>query len=749
MKKVISLLLLAALMLGLSSAAIAAETAKGGTIRLEENSGTVKVTNASGKTQTIRKSMRLYNGYKVSTGRKSEAYVSLDDTKVVKLDSSTKVDVKQSGKQLEVSLSSGKLFFNVTRPLKADETLNISTSTMVTGVRGSYGWVTPTEVGLMHGHVIVTCRNPYTGEMRVTELVGGERVYFDPNPQVASADPSLLEIDFVKELIRNSGVPATVVREMAKDAQGLCDPVIEDVPTIDVPALLASLPELEQKEEEVESDAAQALQTALREEEASLTGDGVSQVFETTVSGGGSAGTPNTTAYVVKIPQGSGYTVASNTEEIVPGSGEYSVKRGESFAFTVIPDDTHAIFADDLGAATSSGAAVTQTQNGTSVNCSLRVRGNETISFERVYRIVSEIDQGTVDADRYLAASGVSIISDVTLPADSAIRIPAGESLDIGEPSTVLTLEENSDLIIEGTFQLMNDTKLINNSTNSIHVFEDGSFFQMGDVENYGHIVVEGTVSAANGYGAFQNNGTIKIASGATVDLNNISNGDGNLAAHDSRASLENNGDLTVAQISNHGVFVNNGSLATRYTVFNYNQMTNNGTFVNDGAVTNGDTGFDPAYGYGTFVNNGTFENNMNLYNYSFNTLINRGTINNNLRARIRNSGTFENESVINNQAQFISVGPISGSGTVNGAPVDETGKYILRFDNNGGVGTTVGDCEIEPGATVSPAYQPPTGLINNGFTLTGWCSDKACTHLWDLNTDPVVSDMVLYARWE
>ena len=244
MKKIISLLLTVAMLFSLGFTALAEESARGGTVRLEESSGTVTVKNASGKSQTIRKSMRLYNGYALSTGRSSEAYVSLDDTKVVKLDASTKVDVKQAGKQLEVSLASGKLFFNVTRPLAADETLNIVTSTMVTGIRGSYGWVTPREVGLMHGRVTVTCRNPYTGETRVTELKSGERVYFDPDPQGWSSDPELLEIDFVKEPIRNEDVPLVVVREMAKDKTGLCAPVIADVETVNVPKLLEELPEM-------------------------------------------------------------------------------------------------------------------------------------------------------------------------------------------------------------------------------------------------------------------------------------------------------------------------------------------------------------------------------------------------------------------------------------------------------------------------------------------------------------------------
>ncbi len=123
MKRFIAMLLVVVLLAGACGMSAAAENAKGGTIRLEESSGTVTVSNAGGKVQTIRESMRLYNGYSVVTGLSSEAFVSLDDSKAVKLDASTKVEVKQSGKQLEVALVSGQLFFDVTKPLKADASM--------------------------------------------------------------------------------------------------------------------------------------------------------------------------------------------------------------------------------------------------------------------------------------------------------------------------------------------------------------------------------------------------------------------------------------------------------------------------------------------------------------------------------------------------------------------------------------------------------------------------------------------------
>ena len=58
-------------------------------------------------------------------------------------------------------LISGELFFNVTAPVEKDESLNIRTSTMVTGVRGTSGWVEAvnrfsSNVHLLEGTLTVT-----------------------------------------------------------------------------------------------------------------------------------------------------------------------------------------------------------------------------------------------------------------------------------------------------------------------------------------------------------------------------------------------------------------------------------------------------------------------------------------------------------------------------------------------------------------------------------------------------------------
>ena len=280
-KRTIARFLTFALLFALATPALAADDATGTTLRLEEASGSVDIKDAAGVDKTARAGMRLYNGYTISTGASSSAYIGLDDTKAVKLDSSSKAEIKKTGKKLEVSLAAGQLYFNVTSPLKTDESLNIRTSTMVTGIRGSFGWVSTTQMGLMHGHVTLTCINPDTGEVRVTEVYSGEKVSYEAAaPHDIAADPALLEIDFVKEAVTVADVPAIVVEEIAND-ETLQTQLIEDESTvIDVTELLESLPE-KQAEEKTAEEAAQAkVEEAIAEQEsviAAAVGDDASR----------------------------------------------------------------------------------------------------------------------------------------------------------------------------------------------------------------------------------------------------------------------------------------------------------------------------------------------------------------------------------------------------------------------------------------------------------------------------------------
>ncbi|MBE5879213.1 MAG: VWA domain-containing protein [Lachnospiraceae bacterium] len=41
-----------------------------------------------------------------------------------------------------------------------------------------------------------------------------------------------------------------------------------------------------------------------------------------------------------------------------------------------------------------------------------------------------------------------------------------------------------------------------------------------------------------------------------------------------------------------------------------------------------------------------------------------------------------------------------------------------------------------------------PVLSVREGYTLCGWCTDEACLYDWDFDTDKIVKDTVLYAKW-
>ena len=156
---------------------------KATTIRLAKTEGSVSVINSSKEERSQSEDMRLYNGDHQLTDITSYAWMSLDDTKLIKLDEESESEVRKKGKKLEVLLDSGSLFFNVTKPLEDDENLNIRTSTMVTGIRGTCGWVRildglTTRIYLLEGRLDCIVTNPVEGSTKTITLKGGQYADF-------------------------------------------------------------------------------------------------------------------------------------------------------------------------------------------------------------------------------------------------------------------------------------------------------------------------------------------------------------------------------------------------------------------------------------------------------------------------------------------------------------------------------------------------------------------------------------------
>ena len=153
------------------------ESAQASSMRLMQTEGNVTLTDHSGSKLALRNRMRLYSGCAVSTEEQSRAGILLDDAKAVTIAESSSAVINQEGKKLEIAVNNGKMFFDVSKPLEADESFEIRTSTMVLGIRGTAGCVEAVSeneslVTLITGHAEITC---FAGD--VVSIEAGQQVH--------------------------------------------------------------------------------------------------------------------------------------------------------------------------------------------------------------------------------------------------------------------------------------------------------------------------------------------------------------------------------------------------------------------------------------------------------------------------------------------------------------------------------------------------------------------------------------------
>ncbi len=116
-------------------------------MRLVSTEGDVSLTDENDEKLEIEAGMRLFDGNAIATRADSSAFINLDDSKAVKLDELSGCILRKQDKELEVVLTEGELFFNVTTKLADDELFDIKTSTMITSIRGTSGYVRVDDSG--------------------------------------------------------------------------------------------------------------------------------------------------------------------------------------------------------------------------------------------------------------------------------------------------------------------------------------------------------------------------------------------------------------------------------------------------------------------------------------------------------------------------------------------------------------------------------------------------------------------------
>ncbi len=191
------------------------------TIRLARTEGSVDVLDSVSKKSLIKAdNMRLASGTRVRTESASYAWLSLDEDKAVKEDENSEIEVRKKGKKLEVLLEDGNLFFNVTKPLEADEVYSIRTSTMVMGIRGTAGVVkiidgTRARVSILDGSVTCNVTNQLAGQTKSVVLKPGQQADFLVYEPEKQGD----KCDIIMDGVSVGDVDGFVLEEVAKDAR--------------------------------------------------------------------------------------------------------------------------------------------------------------------------------------------------------------------------------------------------------------------------------------------------------------------------------------------------------------------------------------------------------------------------------------------------------------------------------------------------------------------------------------------------
>ncbi len=612
-KMLVSILVLSLLLGTVAMAAGAVST----TLRLVSHEGTVTVKNSAGNTLTTRDEMRLSSGYTISTSSASYAYISLDDDKAVKLDSLTTCTVKQKGNQLELLLTSGRLFFNVTAPLEETETMTVRTSSMVTGIRGTSGYVELTNdvssVTLLSGKVEVTTSDVANGETQTEILEAGFELDVT-NQDKTMSDPTP---------ITEETVPAFVKVEVQKDPE--LKAVVEEQSGLDAEVLVANA-----EEELAEVEVEQIAQEAAAEEEIAVENDenkaiddaAAAEEEEEKPSSGGSSGgssipanqfTGSTAAELeamfndpnitnvqivnnVALDLGDGFEIPTGkTLEITAGTTNLSSSTASSSSTSIFDVDGTLTVANGATLTAASGI----TTNILSTN-SLHINGNAT--FDGVLAIGFAKNVGA--AGEEIIDGRLVVAENATLIANN-LYIHAGEAVNNGkielknsDPS-VLTIRNQGTFTNNGTLDFqyhMGNGGIMNNygsitATTTVENRVDATFnnfnnatVEAGDIVNKGTFTSSGTIETSDTFnnsedstkGIFTNSGTI-ISQGGFVNKGEFTNETGGIITVSGDVEA-NNGDLF--QFLNQDSFINEGTINLTDSDFKNEKMFNtlNGT---------------------------------------------------------------------------------------------------------------------------------------------------------------------------
>lgn len=242
-RRVLACIVVLLMILSFSGDTVAAETKteSENAMRMTGGSGTINVISGNGRKAKVTSMMRILNGSTVATASKSYAYISLDGSKLVKLDALTKAEFRKSNSRHEVLLDAGNLFFNVKSALADNETFYIRTSNMTMAIKGTCAQVEVvdsrhTRVCLLEGSLHCKLTSLKSGESKTVVMLAGQAADFYLNGKTEN-DCKIVTEDIttdairgfaLEELYKDKSLAAKVYQQSGLDFRSLTEATVKD-----------------------------------------------------------------------------------------------------------------------------------------------------------------------------------------------------------------------------------------------------------------------------------------------------------------------------------------------------------------------------------------------------------------------------------------------------------------------------------------------------------------------------------------
>ncbi len=439
----------------------AIESAEASVMQLMKTEGEVSVSNASGRDISLIENMNLYNGYFTSTEEASYAWINLDSERLAKLDAVSETQIRKNGKKLEILLNAGNLYFDVSEPLTEEETLNIRTSTMVMGIRGTSGWVKVidrwhSQVYILEGTVQCSVMDPVTGQIKSTALTGGQTAEFVVYGQDQPGD----KCDILMQGYTEGDIDGFALVELVQDAS-LCGQIL-DASGLDISGIAGDAQQRLLSDQAEMSGSLEGMNSRLADQESHISQDPV-------WTGG------------ISDSDGQDENAGDDTDGIAEGAGDGSSPGSGSGGSSAAGQTADG---QDTGTAAVSGDTQAGTDTPSSGNSSSGSGGSSTTETpgsttpdtpgqEAAPVTLNPADGVTAgDVNEQLSQDNVNQVvvqpdpaggnSTLTVDSGSTMNIPSEKTLTV-EEGAALNVEEGATVEVDGTLDIKGD--LVNNGT--------------------------------------------------------------------------------------------------------------------------------------------------------------------------------------------------------------------------------------------------------------------------------------------